>query len=126
MLGRSTRVASRMQARALAEKGKRGEVPPERSEVLDAPAEVDLVRQEVPVLVREDEPDVRVPAHAAERRLLRELDRLPRGQDDDGRDGGLGGLVRSPHRVVVVPEDQARVDNGEADLPDQVEEWARV
>src|SRR5262249_33864064 len=100
--------------------------PPRRSlgpPTFDANPPEKLGSERVAVAVEQLEGDARVAAHATERRLLGEANRLAGRDDDDVDDHVLGVRVGA---LGVVLEDEARVEPAERDLPGEGDEGARV
>src|SRR5439155_4358764 len=96
------------------------------SEVLHASAQQEVVRYGLAVRAQELEVNPRVPADSTEGRLFRELDRLARRDEHDAHLDGLVVLVRTTDRVIVVSEDDLRVDSGQAQLAAQADRRACV
>src|SRR3972149_4969908 len=96
--------------------GRDHEVPGRPEQALDTSSEVDWGPEGVPVLVRERDPDERVPARPAEHGLLRDREARPRRDDDRGRGGGRRVRVRA---LDVVLEDQLPAEAAKGDLAAQ-------
>src|SRR5438445_9272589 len=96
------------------------------SEVLHASAQQEVVRYGLAVRAQELEVNPRVPAGSTEGRLFRELDRLARRDEHDAHLYGMVVLVRTTDRVVVVSEDDLRVDSGQAQPAAQADRRACV
>src|SRR3972149_3551979 len=95
-------------------------------EVLHAPTEEELLRHGRAACAQDPRAAPRAPAGTAERRLLRELDRLVLRDDHDIHGRRLLGLGRPTDRVVIVPEDQSRVQPRKAEFAAQGNRRATV